>query len=98
MTQCVRRDDILELQTLHNADEYYNMGVEQYYHKRYQGAIDNFTRAIELVPNDSDMFFSRGLAKLLLHQNKEALDDFLKAMELGEIIPTKYLDECGWVK
>ena len=87
----------MDSQKFHTVNDYYNMGVEQYYLKCYQGAVDNFTLAIDLAPDDSDIYFSRGLAKLLLHQNKEALVDFVKAMEYGEIIPQKYLDECGWM-
>jgi len=81
-------------QMIRGADDYYNMGVEKYFYKCYQGAVEDFSMAIKLEPNDSDIYFSRGVTNLNLNQKPEALMDLLKAIELGENVPQKLIDEC----
>ncbi len=53
-------------------------------------AINDFTKAIESNPKDSDAYYNRGLAYLQLGQNFSARQDFVKAKELGH---TKAQDE-----
>ena len=84
----------MDTQMIRSADDYYNMGVEKYFYKRYQGAVEDFSMAIKLVPDDSDIYFSRGVAKLVFNQKRAALTDLLKAIELGEVVPQKLIDEC----
>ena len=84
----------MESQMIRGADDYYNMGVEKYFYKCYQGAVEDFSMAIKLVPDDSDIYFCRGVANLVLHQRHEAHADLLKAKDLGEIVPRQLIDEC----
>jgi len=84
----------MESQMIRQADDYYNMGVEKYFYKCYQGAVEDFSMAIKLDPDDSDIYFSRAVANLVLNQKHEALMDLLKAIELGENVPQKLIDEC----
>jgi len=84
----------MESQMLHGADDYYNMGVVKYFYKCYHEAVEYFSMAIKLEPNDADIYFSRGVTNLNLNQKHEALMDLLKAIELGENVPQKLIDEC----
>lgn len=45
------------------AEEYFNKGLEKAKHKKYEGAIANFTKAIEINPKDAMSYCKRGLAK-----------------------------------
>ena len=81
-------------QMIRGADDYYNMGVEKYFYKWYHCAVEDFSMAIKLNPDDSDIYFSRGVVNLVLNQKHEALVDFIKAKDLGEIVPQEFLDEC----
>ena len=44
-------------------DEYNTCAVERFNVKDYSGAIDYFTRIIELDPNDSIAYFDRAMIK-----------------------------------
>jgi len=49
---------------------------------KYNEAIIDYTRAIELDPNISYLYFFRGLSRESLKQNKEALRDFQLSLKL----------------
>ena len=49
--------------------------------KDYQGAIDDCTKAIELVPNDPYLYFLRANAKYYLEDFQDAIHDYCKAIE-----------------
>src|ERR1700761_6866241 len=51
--------------------------------KDYQGAIDDFTKAIELNPKSADAYFYRANANSNLQKNEEAVADFTKTIELN---------------
>jgi Flp pilus assembly protein TadD len=48
------------------------------------GAIDDFTKVIELDPKNSQAYYYRGLAFFDLNKMNEAELDFIKASELGD--------------
>ena len=50
-----------------------------------RGAIEDFTRAIELNSHYGDAYYNRGMTKLSMNQNAAACVDFKKAKELGQI-------------
>ena len=62
--------------------------------KDEKGAIDDFTKAIEINPKDSNAFVQRGYTKFELKNYEEACIDFEKAESLGEMIESNYLTEC----
>ena len=74
-----------------NHHVYYNIGVHKDELKDYYGAISDYTKAIELDPNDTDSYANRGIAKEDLGDLNGACADWKKAAELGE---TK---AAGWV-
>lgn len=62
--------------------QFLNQGNAKLLAKDYKGAIDKFTSAIKLAPNDPDAYVFRGQAKYLLMQYKDALDDFNRAIDI----------------
>ena len=42
---------------------YFNQGVEKHNAKNHQGAIDYYTKALEIDPQNADAFHNRGAAK-----------------------------------
>lgn len=54
-----------------------------------EGAVEAFSKAIELNPKMAEAFVFRGMTYLVLLKHREALDDFNKAIELIETLPSK---------
>ena len=65
------------------AEPYYNRGVAKANIDDKSGAIEDFTKAIEIDSNYAIRYYARGLTKLLLNQKNNACLDFSKAGELG---------------
>ncbi|MEO0536487.1 MAG: tetratricopeptide repeat protein, partial [Cyanobacteria bacterium P01_A01_bin.123] len=65
------------------AQEYYEDGNAKRDSENYQGAIDDYTKAIELNPDYADAYNNRGIAKRALGDNQDAIDDYTKAIELN---------------
>jgi len=77
----------LEL-TPNNARVYSNIGTAYYFQKKYEMAIINLNRAIELkptgqLPGEGDYFYNRGAAYKESGKMDLALLDFQKALELN---------------
>ena len=66
-----------------NAETYFNQGVTKGRVKDYKGAIEDFTKAIELNPKYAEAFYRRGLSKALLDDKEGSCLDWKKAVELG---------------
>lgn len=62
--------------------EYLDQGNARIAQKDYKGAIDKFTMAIRINPNDADAYVFRGQAKYLLMEYKDAISDFNKAIDI----------------
>ena len=60
------------------ADEYFNRGFDKSNLEDYRGAIDDFSKAIELNPNDGGAYYNRGLAKEALEDYRGAIHDIKK--------------------
>lgn len=65
------------------AEEYYNIANNKSDSKDYQGAIENYTKAIDLNPNYSIAYVNRGDSKIKIQDYKGAIADFSKAIELN---------------
>ncbi|MCX8194741.1 MAG: tetratricopeptide repeat protein [Candidatus Micrarchaeota archaeon] len=61
---------------------YSNRGVAKFSLGDYIGAIEDFTKAIELNPNYAEAYYNRGLAKVKLKDYDSAFIDILKAKRL----------------
>ena len=65
------------------AEEYIKSGNDKAYAKDNYGAIADFTKAIELNPNDSAAYYKRGGTKYDLEDYYGAISDYTKAIELN---------------
>jgi serine/threonine protein kinase len=72
-----------------NAEFYYNRG-QALLAKDSKGAIEDFSKAIELQPNYTEAYLYRGLAKFDLDDNKGAIEDFSQAIKLKPNTLTAY--------
>lgn len=50
-----------------------------------RGAIDDYSKAIDINNNDSGAYYSRGLAKLKLNKFQSACEDLNIAYRLGDV-------------
>lgn len=69
-----------------SARELYNRGVQKHQRGNYQGAISDYTQALQLAPNNkvlqADTYFNRGAAYKELGDNQRARDDLRQASVL----------------
>lgn len=77
-----------------NASVFYNLGNAKSKLQDYKGAIEDFTKSIELYP-DSDAYNNRGIAKARLGDHKGAVEDFTKAIDLDPTDPSTYSNRGG---
>ena len=64
------------------AVQYYMIAQEKYFAKDYNQAITHLDKAIQLNPEDTSYFMSRGSAKNALGKHDEAIDDYNQAIKL----------------
>lgn len=65
-----------------NAQDYYLRGIENSDINNCRGAIDDFTRAIELNPDHDLAFFNRAIEKTHLKDHAGAVKDFTRSLEI----------------
>jgi tetratricopeptide (TPR) repeat protein len=67
-----------------------NRGIEKGKKGDLDGAIADFTRAIELTPKDDAPYYNRAQAKWLKKDRAGAIADYTRAIELGSKNPAAY--------
>ena len=67
-----------------------NRGIEKGKKGDLDGAIADFTRAIELNPKDDAPYYNRAQAKWLRKDRAGAIADYTRAIELGSTNPAAY--------
>ncbi len=77
-----RKEPELEVE-IKDADRYHSLGFTHFGVNRYDLAVADFTKAIELDPNYLVAYYNRGVAYFDLGRYDVAIMDFTKAMELG---------------
>ena len=65
------------------AEDHFNSGGDKYDKQNYKGAIQDFTKAIELNPNYTKAYNNRGFAKAELQDYRGAIQDYNKAIEIN---------------
>ena len=79
-----------------NHHAYYNIGVYKAKLKDYNGAISDYTKAIELNPNYTKAYYNRGIAKENLGDLNGACADWKKAAELGNTNAAEWVaNQCN---
>jgi tetratricopeptide (TPR) repeat protein len=69
--------------TERTAEDYFYSGYSKANLKDYNGAITDYTKAIELNPNLTQAYYNRGHSKINLKDYNGAIADFTKAIELN---------------
>lgn len=64
------------------AKKYYHLGVECYNNNDFEGAINNFTKAIKIDSNFKEAYLKRGLVYIKFKRYEKALKDCTKAIEI----------------
>ena len=64
--------------------EYFNQGVERMNSGNYQGAIADYTKAIEIDPQYANAYVNRGIDRKIINDLKGACLDWRKAAGLGK--------------
>ena len=72
------------------AEEYFNYAKEKAKLKDYYGAIADYTKAIELDPNDADAYYNRGKNKFSLQDYRGAIADYTKYLEFKKLDAKTY--------
>ncbi|MGK7894284.1 MAG: tetratricopeptide repeat protein, partial [Xenococcus sp. (in: cyanobacteria)] len=78
---------------------FFDRGKDKYNHKNYQGAIADYTKAIEINPQYSDAYKNRGNARRKLGDHQGAIADYDQAIELNpEILTSMGFDKTPRIK
>ena len=72
-----------ENENLKKAGELLDEGCNKFNKEDFQGAIDKFSKAIELKSNYDRAYSNRGAAKYFLNDTEGAMQDYNKAIELN---------------
>jgi tetratricopeptide (TPR) repeat protein len=66
---------------------YINRGVSYFHTQQYDKAIDDYTKAIHLNPNNADAYYNRGVSYQSKGKLRKAKADFRKADHLRKAGP-----------
>jgi len=72
------------------AEDYFNSGLTKSNKQDYKGAIQDYSKAIELDPKLVKAYVNRGLAKANIKDYREAIQDYSKAIELDPKLAKTY--------
>ena len=82
---------------LNTAEEYFYRAYEKSEKGDYNGAISDYTIAIEINPNFAQAYNNRGIRKANLNDYKGAISDFTKAIEINPNYADAY-NNRGFIK
>ena len=72
------------------ADNLFNSGVDKYKQGDYQGAIVDYSAAIEIDPQSALTYYNRGLVKFNLKDYQGAIFDTNKAIDINPELAVAY--------
>lgn len=72
------------------AENYYESGHQKQKSEDYRGAIDDFTKSIQLKPDNEKFYSSRGIAKHELKDYQGAVTDFTEAIRIDPFYADLY--------
>ncbi len=79
------------------AKEYFDKGEAKFKQNDYKGAITDYTKVIELEPNNP-VVYNKGVAKSILENYRGAIDDYTKAIEFNPKDENAYYSRRGIAK
>jgi tetratricopeptide (TPR) repeat protein len=68
----------------------YNRGLDSIYSGKYQQAINDFNKVIEIYPNFAAAYNYRGAAHYKIENHQQAINDFSKAIEIDPKLAEAY--------
>lgn len=71
------------------AEAHFNRGNDRYENNQPDGAMDDFTKAMDINPAYSTAYMNRSLLYLERNENQKALDDYNRYMELVSPVDAK---------
>jgi tetratricopeptide (TPR) repeat protein len=88
--RALKQDQTKDIYFIARADTYVKMHTWEY-------AVNDYSMALDLNPDNSKVYLSRGIAHQKENQNKKACYDFEKAFKMGEKKALDYLQKyCGY--
>lgn len=88
LTKAIRYDK-------HNFEAYYYRGCAKVNAKKYQEAIADFEKAIELKPDYADAYFNLGRTYYLMNNEDKACENYKLAAQYGRPNLDDYLKRCN---
>lgn len=80
-----------------SAEVFFKRGVYEVLIEDYNSAIENFSQAINLNPNNAQAYSNQGLARAALGDRQGALKDFNQALHLDPKLVTAYYNR-GFIR
>lgn len=77
-----------------SAEDFFYQGIVRYEQADYRGAIEDFTKAIQLNPDYADAYGYRSDTHLYLEEYQDAIADATKAIRLAPQNPSPYNARC----
>lgn len=65
------------------AEEYFDRGLSKFELRDYRGAIADFSKLIKIRPEESSVYYNRGISRLRLNRLDSGCLDLSRAGELG---------------
>ena len=72
--------------------DYIKSGDNNYNKGNFQEAIIDYTKAIEIYPNDAKIYINRGVSYANIKNYSQAITDFTKAIEINPDLSEAYLN------
>lgn len=79
----------------HNYEAYYYRGCARVNAQKYDGAIDDFEKAVELKPDYADAYFNLGKTYYLMNNEDKACEYYKLADQYGRPNLEDYLKRCN---
>lgn len=73
------------------AEKWFKSANEKHDRTQYRAAVDDFTMAIRILPDEADYYFCRGVSDQFLGKLRRATSDFEKAVKLNPEKPGYHL-------
>ena len=77
------------------AQDYLDQGNARANLQDFKGAIDNYTKSLNINTNNPSAYYMRGFAKNWLEDYRGAIEDFTKSIDIVPASATYYLRACA---
>lgn len=77
-----------------NKQKFANIAIEYYKAKRWESALENFDKALEIDANDADQLINKGACLRHLNRSNEALTAYAKAIQINPSSATAYSNQA----